>query len=66
MAGLFGLSTIAQPVELLGDQAAAMAVTLAAGTSLRTRAVDVPTRVLPRRTTGRVEQGEPDGRDERR
>jgi LacI family transcriptional regulator, repressor for deo operon, udp, cdd, tsx, nupC, and nupG len=55
MAGSFGLSTIAQPVQVLGEQAAAMALTLSAGRSLRRRAVAVPTRVLPRRTTARVD-----------
>jgi len=55
LARSFGLSTIAQPVETLGELAAAMALTLAAGGSLPKRAVAVPTRLLPRRTTGRVE-----------
>ena len=55
MAGSFGLSTIAQPVQALGEQAASMALALAAGKPLARRAVVVPTRLLPRRTTGRVE-----------
>jgi DNA-binding LacI/PurR family transcriptional regulator len=55
MAGSFGLSTIAQPVRELGEQAATMALTLAAGKTLARRVVVVPTRLLPRRTTGRVE-----------
>jgi DNA-binding LacI/PurR family transcriptional regulator len=54
MARSFGLSTIAQPVAMLGEQAAAMALTLAAGGSPSRRAVTVPTRLLPRRTTGRI------------
>jgi LacI family transcriptional regulator, repressor for deo operon, udp, cdd, tsx, nupC, and nupG len=62
MAGLFGLSTIAQPVQVLGELAAEMALALAAGRSLRRRAVAVPTRVLARRTTGRVEAEQPGGR----
>ena len=57
MARFFGLSTIAQPVAALGEQAAAMALTLAAGEPLPRRAVVVPTRLLPRRTTGRVDTG---------
>jgi LacI family transcriptional regulator, repressor for deo operon, udp, cdd, tsx, nupC, and nupG len=55
MAASVGLSTIAQPVATLGERAADMALTLAAGESLPKRAVVVPTRLLPRRTTGRVE-----------
>ena len=55
LACSFGLSTIAQPVDVLGEQAAAMALTLAAGLPLSKRAVLVPTRLVPRRTTGRVE-----------
>jgi LacI family repressor for deo operon, udp, cdd, tsx, nupC, and nupG len=57
LAGSFGLSTIAQPVQVLGEQAAEMALTLAAGRSPRRRVVAVPTRVLPRRTTGRNDPG---------
>lgn len=57
MARSFGLSTIAQPVQALGEQAATMALTLAAGGTLAKRVVVVPTRLLPRRTTGRVEPG---------
>lgn len=56
MAARFGLSTIAQPVEVLGGQAAAMALTLAAGGTLPKKSIVVPTRLVPRRTTGR-----PDG-----
>jgi DNA-binding LacI/PurR family transcriptional regulator len=55
MAGTFGLSTIAQPVPALGVQAAAMASALATGRAVPRRTVVVPTRLLPRRTTGRVE-----------
>jgi LacI family transcriptional regulator, repressor for deo operon, udp, cdd, tsx, nupC, and nupG len=55
MAGTFGLSTIAQPVQTLGVQAAAMASALATGRPVARRTVVVPTRLLPRRTTGRVE-----------
>lgn len=54
MAALFGLSTIAQPVGLLGERAAEMALTLAAGAALPRRSIVLPTRLLPRRTTGRV------------
>lgn len=57
LAASFGLSTIAQPVQTLGEQAAEMALTLAAGRPLTRRVVAVPTRLLPRRTTGRVEPG---------
>ncbi len=59
MAAACGLSTIAQPVQVLGERAAEMALTLAAGGALRRRAVAVPTRVLPRRTTGRVRDPAP-------
>jgi LacI family repressor for deo operon, udp, cdd, tsx, nupC, and nupG len=54
MAATFGLSTIAQPVELLGQRAGAMALALAAGQTLPRRTVLVPTRLILRRTTGRA------------
>jgi len=66
LARSFGLSTIAQPVATLGEQAATMALTLAAGQPLRTRVVSVPTRLVPRRTTGRLDPVEPDSEHERR
>ncbi len=54
MAARFGLSTIAQPVELLGTEAATMALLLAAGESLPKKSIMVPTRLVLRRTTGRL------------
>jgi LacI family repressor for deo operon, udp, cdd, tsx, nupC, and nupG len=54
MAATFGLSTIAQPVDLLGRQAAGMALTLAARRPLAKKTIVVPTRLVLRRTTGRV------------
>lgn len=53
LAAAFGLSTIAQPVARLGVAAATMALTLAAGRPLVRRRVTLPTRVVPRRSTGR-------------
>jgi LacI family repressor for deo operon, udp, cdd, tsx, nupC, and nupG len=53
MAATFGLSTIAQPVEELGRQAAAMALTLAAREPLPRKTIMLPTRLVVRRTTGR-------------
>lgn len=53
MAARFGLSTIAQPVEVLGSQAAAMALTLAGRGTLPKKTIVVPTRLVLRRTTGR-------------
>lgn len=50
-AGTYGLSTIAQPVTELGRQAAAMAVTLAAGGRLPHREIDLPTALRLRHTT---------------
>lgn len=54
MAANAGLSTIAQPVETLGARAAEMALALAAGRPLPRRAVEVPTRLVLRGTTGRA------------
>jgi LacI family repressor for deo operon, udp, cdd, tsx, nupC, and nupG len=56
MAALFGLSTIAQPVEHLGRQAATMALTLAAGATLAEEVVVVATQLVLRQTTGRASQ----------
>jgi LacI family repressor for deo operon, udp, cdd, tsx, nupC, and nupG len=64
MAGTFGLSTIAQPVDELGRQAAAVAVSLASagqsrgdvqhpGPSAAPSAVTVPTRLVLRDSTAR-------------
>lgn len=53
MAATFGLSTIAQPVEGLGRQAATMALTLAAREPLPRKTIMLPTRLVVRRTTGR-------------
>ncbi len=54
LAATLGLSTIAQPADLLGRQAAAMALTLAAGEPLARKTIMVPTRLVLRRTTGRA------------
>lgn len=57
MAARFGLSTVAQPVDVLGTHAASMALTLAAGETLTRRTVLVPTQLILRRSTGRVASG---------
>jgi LacI family repressor for deo operon, udp, cdd, tsx, nupC, and nupG len=54
LAARLGLSTIAQPVEALGTQAAELALTLAAGAVPARRVLVVPTRLVLRRTTGPV------------
>jgi DNA-binding LacI/PurR family transcriptional regulator len=54
LAARLGLSTIAQPVEALGTEAAELALTLAAGAVPARRVLVVPTRLVLRRTTGRV------------
>ena len=53
LAEQMGLSTVAQPVEALGTQAATMALALAAGDTLPREVVLVPTRLVLRRTTSR-------------
>jgi len=53
MAAVFGLSTIAQPLDLLGREAAALALALAAGERPRRRNVLAPTQLRLRETTGR-------------
>lgn len=50
-ADRFDLTTVAQPVEVLGLEAARMALALAAGDRLRRRELDVPTRLVLRRST---------------
>jgi DNA-binding LacI/PurR family transcriptional regulator len=57
MAASFGLSTIAQPVDALGAEAATMALTLAAGQAPPRKRVVMPTRLVPRRTTARPANG---------
>ncbi len=52
MAAPLGLSTVAQPVALLGTRAASMALDLAAGQTPARRVVVLPTRLVLRRTTG--------------
>ena len=59
MAAMFGLSTVAQPVEELGHAAAEMAVTLAGGTPLDEAEVIVPTSLILRRSTARPAGPEP-------
>lgn len=53
MASVFGLTTVAQPVDQLGRQAAELALALAAGDSPSPRAITVPTSLVLRDTTGR-------------
>jgi DNA-binding LacI/PurR family transcriptional regulator len=53
MAETFGLTTIAQPVAVLGRQAAELALALAAGESPRRRVITLSTNLVLRRTTGR-------------
>jgi DNA-binding LacI/PurR family transcriptional regulator len=52
MAATFGLTTIAQPVDQLGSQAATLALALAAGETPSRRVIPVPTRLVLRATTG--------------
>ena len=54
MADRFGLSTVAQPVDVLGTTAARMALDLAAGETLTRKSVLVATHLMLRRSTGRV------------
>ena len=53
MAERFGLTTVAQPVTELGRTAATMALRLAAGRSLRPKAITLPTHLILRHTTAR-------------
>jgi LacI family repressor for deo operon, udp, cdd, tsx, nupC, and nupG len=53
MAATFGLSTIAQPLDRLGREAAALALALIDGERLRRRTVTAPTQLRLRETTGR-------------
>jgi DNA-binding LacI/PurR family transcriptional regulator len=53
MSERFGLSTVAQPVSELGWLAAAMALTLASGRSVRPKSTTLPTHLVQRLTTGR-------------
>ena len=53
MATVFGLTTVAQPVDQLGRQAAELALALAAGDSPTPKAITVPTSLVLRDTTGR-------------
>ena len=56
MAETFGLTTMAQPVDQLGQQAAELALALAAGEAPRRRTITVPTSLVLRSTTGRPGQ----------
>ncbi len=58
-AARMGLSTIAQPVDVLGAQAADLALSLAAGVVPSRGDVLVPTRVVHRLTTGPVPAADP-------
>ena len=53
MSERFGLSTVAQPVSELGRMAATMALTFAAGRSVRPKTITLPTQLVVRQTTGR-------------
>jgi DNA-binding LacI/PurR family transcriptional regulator len=53
MAETFGLTTMAQPVALLGQRAAELALALVAGQPPRRRVVTVPASLVLRATTGR-------------
>jgi DNA-binding LacI/PurR family transcriptional regulator len=57
MAATFGLTTIAQPIDQLGSQAATLALALAAGERPRRRVIPVPTSLVLRATTGRPRIG---------
>jgi DNA-binding LacI/PurR family transcriptional regulator len=51
MAAKFGLSTVAQPVDQLGRQAAELALSLAGGAPGRRKSIMVPTRLVLRAST---------------
>ena len=53
MASVFGLTTMAQPVDQLGRQAAELALTLASGARPSRKTITVPTSLVLRDTTGR-------------
>ena len=53
MASVFGLTTMAQPVEQLGRQAAELALALASGATPKPKTITVPTTLVLRDTTGR-------------
>lgn len=53
MSERFGLSTVAQPASELGRMAATMALTFAAGRSVRPKTITLPTQLVVRQTTGR-------------
>ena len=62
MADMFGLSTVAQPVDQLGRQAAELALSLTGGAPARRKSIMVPTRLVLRTSTapppdGSVERG---------
>ena len=52
MAVRFGLSTVAQPVDQLGRQAAELALALAGDEPRRRKSIEVPTRLVLRTSTG--------------
>ena len=53
MASVFGLTTMAQPVDQLGRQAAELALALASGAAPGRKTITVPTTLVLRDTTGR-------------
>jgi DNA-binding LacI/PurR family transcriptional regulator len=53
MASVFGLTTMAQPVEQLGRQAAELALALASAAGPGRKTITVPTTLVLRDTTGR-------------
>jgi LacI family repressor for deo operon, udp, cdd, tsx, nupC, and nupG len=70
MAATFGLSTLAQPVDLLGREAATLALSLVragspgrgvqeSGSSTGAAEITVPTRLVLRRSTARTDVGTP-------
>lgn len=59
MAATFGLSTIAQPLDVLGREAAGLALALVAGERPRRRNVVAPTALRLRETTGRPPEPSP-------
>ena len=52
MADKFGLSTVAQPVDQLGRQAAELALSLAGNAPVRRKSIVVPTCLVLRSSTG--------------
>jgi LacI family transcriptional regulator, repressor for deo operon, udp, cdd, tsx, nupC, and nupG len=56
MAETLGLTTMAQPVDELGQQAAGLALEMAAGKAPRRRVITLPASLVLRASTGRPQE----------